>query len=103
LNIKSDDLRECDGACITGLRDFLVSYMKDWMQDITGIHLTGQVDATCSIYNSTDTLLCHDDELEGRRIAFILYLVRDWMVSDGGTTLLPWQILNGLNSKPLSR
>jgi Rps23 Pro-64 3,4-dihydroxylase Tpa1-like proline 4-hydroxylase len=82
---QSDDLRECDGACITGLRDFLVSYMKDWMQDITGIHLTGQVDATCSIYNSTDTLLCHDDELEGRRIAFILYLVRDWMVSDGGT------------------
>jgi Rps23 Pro-64 3,4-dihydroxylase Tpa1-like proline 4-hydroxylase len=31
-------------------------------------------------------LLCHDDELEGRRIAFILYLVpKDWSLEDGGT------------------
>ena len=30
-------------------------------------------------------LLCHDDELEGRRIAYILYLVEeDWVSSDGG-------------------
>ncbi|ETE59203.1 2-oxoglutarate and iron-dependent oxygenase domain-containing protein 1, partial [Ophiophagus hannah] len=32
-----------------------------------------------------DTLLCHDDELEGRRIAFILYLVPPWEKQDGGT------------------
>ena len=32
----------------------------------------------------TDALLCHDDELEGRRIAFILYLVPPWDVSLGG-------------------
>lgn len=32
-----------------------------------------------------DVLLCHDDELEGRRIAFILYLVPPWAKSDGGT------------------
>ncbi|KAB0338125.1 hypothetical protein FD754_024793, partial [Muntiacus muntjak] len=30
-------------------------------------------------------LLCHDDELEGRRIAFILYLVPPWDASLGGT------------------
>ncbi|MEQ2192254.1 hypothetical protein XENOCAPTIV_009151, partial [Xenoophorus captivus] len=30
-------------------------------------------------------LLCHDDELEGRRVAFILYLVPPWQSSDGGT------------------
>lgn len=31
-------------------------------------------------------LLCHDDELEGRRIAFILYLVpSSWSKKDGGT------------------
>ena len=35
---------------------------------------------------SSDVLLCHDDELEGRRIAFILYLTEDeWNESDGGT------------------
>ncbi|EPY86559.1 hypothetical protein CB1_000306039 [Camelus ferus] len=32
-----------------------------------------------------DALLCHDDELEGRRIAFILYLVPPWDRSLGGT------------------
>lgn len=32
-----------------------------------------------------DALLCHDDELEGRRIAFILYLVPSWDRSFGGT------------------
>lgn len=32
-----------------------------------------------------DILLCHDDELEGRRIAYIFYLVpKDWTASDGG-------------------
>ncbi|TRY89508.1 hypothetical protein DNTS_016075 [Danionella cerebrum] len=30
-------------------------------------------------------LLCHDDELEGRRVAFILYLVPLWEMNDGGT------------------
>ena len=34
---------------------------------------------------SVDVLLCHDDELEGRRVAFILYLVPPWESSDGGT------------------
>ena len=30
-------------------------------------------------------MLCHDDELEGRRIAYIFYLVpHDWDKSDGG-------------------
>ena len=32
-----------------------------------------------------DALLCHDDELEGRRIAFILYLVPSWDRDLGGT------------------
>lgn len=30
------------------------------------------------------TLLCHDDRLEGRRIAFILYLTPDWQPGYGG-------------------
>jgi hypothetical protein len=34
---------------------------------------------------STSRLLCHDDRLEGRRIAFILYLSsEEWDDSDGG-------------------
>ena len=33
----------------------------------------------------SDTLLCHDDELEGRRIAYIFYLVNAWTEQEGGT------------------
>ena len=33
---------------------------------------------------AADTLLCHDDQLESRRIAFILYLVPDWSEKNGG-------------------
>ena len=34
----------------------------------------------------SDTLLCHDDELEERHIAFIYYLVPEsWSKEDGGT------------------
>jgi len=37
-------------------------------------------------FGQTDHLLCHDDELEGRRIAYIVYLVpEDWEEADGGT------------------
>lgn len=33
----------------------------------------------------TDYLLCHDDQLENRKIAFILYLTEsDWSNEDGG-------------------
>ena len=38
--------------------------------------------------HNTDVLLCHDDELESRRIAYVLYLVdggeEGWCESDGG-------------------
>ena len=36
------------------------------------------------IFFSSDRLLCHDDELQGRRIAFIFYLVPPWTKEDGG-------------------
>ena len=28
-------------------------------------------------------MLCHDDELEGRRIAFIMYFVKGGLISEG--------------------
>ena len=40
-----------------------------------------------------DVLLCHDDELEGRRIAYIFYLVPpDWEADDGGMILFSFKI-----------
>ncbi len=38
----------------------------------------------CTVTSLVDVLLCHDDQLEGRRIAFIYYLVPEWSKEDGG-------------------
>ena len=66
------------------------------VQDLTGIQLNDSIDLFCGKYRSTDYLLCHDDELEGRRIAFIYYLVQeDWTRADGGTLDLYTTDLNG--------
>ncbi|XP_038610639.1 prolyl 3-hydroxylase OGFOD1 isoform X2 [Tachyglossus aculeatus] len=56
-----------------------------WLSDIAKVDLEPTVDLSCAKYEYTDALLCHDDELEGRRIAFILYLVPPWDESLGGT------------------
>jgi Rps23 Pro-64 3,4-dihydroxylase Tpa1-like proline 4-hydroxylase len=46
--------------------------------------LNDTIDMSCARYIDGSTLLCHDDELEGRRIAYILYLVpKDWKEEDG--------------------
>ena len=59
------------------------------LQSITGVAVSGSLDASvsmsCAAYSDTHRLLCHDDELQGRRIAYILYLVPDdWSDADGG-------------------
>ena len=52
---------------------------------MTGIELNDRLALFHAKYSRGDYLLCHDDELEGRRIAFILYLVpEDWGPADGG-------------------
>lgn len=55
------------------------------MSTVTGIELNDTIDSFGSRYWQGSQLLCHDDELEGRRIAFIFYLVpKDWNEKDGG-------------------
>ena len=52
---------------------------------ISGIKLrAGAVDVSGALYEKTDYLLCHDDRLEGRKIAFILYLSKSFTQADGG-------------------
>jgi Rps23 Pro-64 3,4-dihydroxylase Tpa1-like proline 4-hydroxylase len=59
---------------------------RAFLQGVTGIELSPQVDIAASKYWNGCQLLCHDDEWEGRRIAFIFYLVpKDWSEEDGGT------------------
>jgi len=63
--------------------------------------LSTKIDVTSSRYDYTDYLLCHDDDIHddqmenGRRIAFIYYLVpSEWNDSDGG--LLDLFNVNGI-------
>lgn len=63
----------------------LFNYFREWLEEVTGAILEESGDLSCCVYKNTDLLLCHDDELEGRRIAFIYYLVpEDWKEQDGG-------------------
>ena len=64
---------------------------------MTGIELNDRLALFHAKYSRGDYLLCHDDELEGRRIAFILYLVpEDWGPADGGGLQL-FSTGNGIN------
>ncbi|KAF3686398.1 Prolyl 3-hydroxylase OGFOD1 [Channa argus] len=82
---QSDDLRKTPEPHIAGLRAALFGQFRCWLGEMLGVELEPTVDISCARYEYTDVLLCHDDELEGRRVAFILYLVPPWESSDGGT------------------
>lgn len=82
---QSEDLKCRKEPHISALREVLFVDFRQWLSEVTGVELETTVDISCAQYNYTDTLLCHDDELEGRRFAFILYLVPEWSEADGGT------------------
>nr|XP_046241942.1 prolyl 3-hydroxylase OGFOD1 isoform X2 [Scatophagus argus] len=82
---QSDDLKKRREPHIAGLREVLFGRFRSWLGQLLGVELEPTVDISCARYEYTDVLLCHDDELEGRRVAFILYLVPSWQSSDGGT------------------
>ncbi|KAL2725954.1 prolyl 3-hydroxylase OGFOD1 isoform X1 [Vespula maculifrons] len=56
-----------------------------WMERVTRIHLNNKISMSSSCYCNTDYLLCHDDNMGERRIAYILYLSKNWVAEDGGT------------------
>lgn len=94
---QTDDLRVSELAPIKNFcRAIYSPEFRGFLESITGIKLDDKVDISSHIYRKGkeqvarsysigSTLLCHDDELEGRRIAFILYMVpADWSEEDGG-------------------
>ncbi|KAL6069585.1 Prolyl 3-hydroxylase ogfod1 [Balamuthia mandrillaris] len=87
---QSKDLKGCSLPAVSKLRATLYSQsFRQWLSKITGIEgLNDTIDMSVARYTDTSTLLCHDDELEGRRIAYILYLVpKDWDTATEGGTL----------------
>ncbi|MES1921413.1 Prolyl 3-hydroxylase ogfod1, partial [Bonamia ostreae] len=83
---QSIDLHHVDTPIIKNLVETLESKSFIGMiSKFTGFGLSGKVDFFASIYTKGDYLLCHDDCLSTRKIAFIYYLTSlDWTISDGG-------------------
>lgn len=80
FNIKSPYLNRFYNC----LRNIVMPYL----QNITGEELCN-VSVSCSMYNSGDYLLAHDDLLSDRKIAFVFYLspwegALEWSESMGG-------------------
>lgn len=82
---QSQSLAEGDlPKAIGELRELL--YSKEFvklMSQITGLELTGKADLHATIYEDTNFLLVHDDKLDSRKIAFLIYLT-DMEIDEGG-------------------
>ncbi|XP_049848998.1 prolyl 3-hydroxylase OGFOD1-like [Schistocerca gregaria] len=83
---QSNGLEQIERPNVQAAKNILYSReFRKLLQAVLGIRLSSKVDASASRYWSHCHLLCHDDEYQGRRVAFILYLVpEDWSPEDGG-------------------
>ncbi|ESO92501.1 hypothetical protein LOTGIDRAFT_120424, partial [Lottia gigantea] len=82
---QSDDLKHSSSPHISAFCKLLETDVKEWLCKISDIELTEEIDVFASKYEYTDILLCHDDELEKRRFAYIYYVVPStWSEEDGG-------------------
>ena len=73
----------------TSIQDLIKSLYSNEFREllfkITGKKVNDKPDLFASCYTDTSYLLCHDDQIEDRSIAFILYLVpSNWNKTDGG-------------------
>ncbi|MDO8642452.1 MAG: 2OG-Fe(II) oxygenase family protein [Candidatus Woesearchaeota archaeon] len=91
--MQTKDLVGTNNKILKEFRAFLCSdEFVSFMEHLTGLKLKrGVIDMHGTLYQDTDFLLCHDDQLEGRKIAFLFYL-SNLKEKDGGS-------LNLFNSK----
>ena len=68
------------------------------IEKITSSKFKGTLDMSATLYENTDFLLPHDDEIEGRKIAYLLYLSENFTEKDGGLFIL----YNSKNNAPTS-
>lgn len=86
---------------------FLSTDVKSWMELLTGMKFQ-KISASCSLYNSGDFLLAHDDLLSDRLIAFVFYLspwegIEKWDKTMGGALELFETDLNGQPKFPVAK
>lgn len=81
---QTEDFANVKSKSIAKFYKYFQSDLVNWMKKNTGIELSGKISMSSASYSDTDYLLCHDDNLGDRRIAFILYLTKNWTAEDGG-------------------
>ena len=84
--MQTNDLASSNNKVLIEFRAFLCSSaFISFMQNITGLKLkSGAIDIAGTLYRDSDYLLCHDDQLEDRKIAFMIYL-SDLAKNEGGS------------------
>lgn len=81
---KTDDLFAASDYCSQMLYKSFQKDLSSWMERNTDIKLNKTISMSSARYYETDYLLCHDDNMGDRRIAYILYLSKGWTEEDGG-------------------
>lgn len=81
---QSSDLADVMSKHLKSLFATFQTDLSTWMKRNTRIELNKKISISSACYSDTDYLLCHDDNMGDRRIAFILYLSKNWEASDGG-------------------
>lgn len=81
---QTSDFVNIDSEYLRLLYQTFQTDLTVWMERITKVELNRKVSMSSSCYYDTDYLLCHDDNMGDRRIAFVLYLSKNWSASDGG-------------------
>lgn len=94
-NVMLNDLFSCQQSCVAeanishpalnSIVKFIKGPLKVFVQSVTGKKFSDKMTITASKYKYTDRLLCHDDNLHDRSVAFIFYLCKDWTEQDGGS------------------
>jgi len=82
---------DCKNATQEKLKEFHAFFgskeFLEFISKITGINVSS-IDMSGFVYGDTDYLLPHDDRLEGRKIAYVVNLAKDFTEEDGGALQL---------------
>lgn len=86
--MQTHDFKTVDNKELKEFYHFLSSEaFITFIEAITELKISTKIDMSASLYQNTDFLLPHDDRLEKRKIAYMLYLT-ELKVNEGGKLLL---------------
>lgn len=87
---QTEDFKFVKNKVLKEFYDFFRSHkFMEWIEKVSRIKLKmGTIDMAGSLYSGCDYLLCHDDQLKGRKIAFVYYLSEDFQEEDGGSFVM---------------